>query len=362
MISMPDWLGSRVKVIAEAGVNHNGSPEMALALIDAAVDAGADVIKFQTFRADQLVTRNAATAAYQKRSTGELSQWQMLHSLELEPEVLRELLARARTRGIEFLSSPFDLDSIDFLAQALDLPVLKIGSGEITNAPLLLHAARTQRPVILSTGMSTLEDIRKALAVLAFGYADNKTPPSSAAFEAGWRHGVGLLREKVALMHCTTEYPAPLDEVNLRAMQTMKAEFGLPVGYSDHTQGIAIAGAAVALGACVVEKHFTLDTDLPGPDHSASLMPDQFAAMVRTVREIERAGGSFDKSPTASELPNMLVARRSLVALGSIRKGDLFSVDNLGVRRPGTGLAPEKIWDFLGHPAPRDYSVGDLIE
>lgn len=364
MISMPDWLGLRVKVIAEAGVNHNGSPKLARELVDAAADAGADVIKFQTFRTGELVTQNAPTAAYQKHATGENSQWKMLHALELDQAVLRELQARAQSRGMEFLSTPFDAGSADFLAHALQLPILKIGSGEITNAPLLLHISRLQRPVILSTGMSTLDEIHNALAVLAYGYGGSTMPPGPQSFEAAWRtaQGCQAIQQRVALLHCTTEYPAPFEEVNLRAMQTLRDTFGLPVGYSDHTKGIAVAGAAVALGARVIEKHFTLDPGLPGPDHKASLAPDEFRMMIRSIREIESALGTTEKVPTVSELPNRLVARRSLAAIRQIDKGDLFSGDNLGARRPGNGLAPDRLWDFLGKPAARTYAAGDLIE
>ena len=364
MISMLDWLGSRVKVIAEAGINHNGSPKLARELVDAAADAGADVIKFQTFRAGQLVTQHAPTAAYQKHATGENSQWQMLQALELDQAVLRELQARAQARGMEFLSTPFDAGSADFLVQGMQLPILKIGSGEITNAPLLLHIAQLQRPVILSTGMSTLDEIRNALAVLAYGFGGFTTPPGPHSFEAA-RHtaqGSRIVQQRVALLHCTTEYPAPLAEVNLRAMQTLRETFGLPVGYSDHTQGIVVAGAAVALGARVIEKHFTLDPRLPGPDHKASLAPDEFRTMIRSIRDIESALGTAEKVPTVSELPNRLVARRSLAAIRPINKGDLFSGDNLGARRPGGGLAPVRLWDFLGKPAARSYAAGDLIE
>ncbi len=364
MISMLDWLGPCVKVIAEAGVNHNGSPKLAHDLVDAAAGAGADVIKFQTFRADELVTQNAPTAAYQKHATSESSQWQMLRALELDQTVLRELQARAQSHGMEFLSTPFDAGSADFLARDMQLPILKIGSGEITNAPLLLHISRLQRPVILSTGMSTLDEIHNALAVLAFGYAGDTAPPGPQSFEAAWRseQGFRMVQQRVALLHCTTEYPAPFEEVNLRVMQTLRDRFGLPVGYSDHTKGIAVAGAAVALGARVIEKHFTLDPGLPGPDHKASLAPDQFGMMIRSIRQIESALGTTDKMPTASELPNRLVARRSLAAIRQIDRGDLFSGDNLGTRRPGSGLAPDRLWDFLGKPAARSYAAGDLIE
>ena len=356
---------SRVFLIAEAGVNHNGSLERALGLVDAAVAAGADAVKFQTFRAAALVTRSAGKARYQ-RADGEAaeSQFDMLERLELDEDAHRRILAHCAAKGIQFLSTPFDPESVDLLALTLDLPLLKLPSGEITNAPLLLKAACSGKPVLLSTSMSTLADIEVALGVLAFGYLRTGVDPSVAAFREAYLSGGGqrALQEKVTLLHCTTEYPAPFAEVNLRAMDTMAAAFGLPVGFSDHTEGITVAVAAVARGAIVIEKHFTLDRNLPGPDHRASLEPDELLVMVRAIRQVEEALGSPRKLPARSEQGNAAVARKSLVATRGIRAGEAFSEQNLGVKRPGTGLAPLHYWELLGCKARRDFAADDLVE
>lgn len=353
-------------IIAEAGVNHNGSMELALALVDAAAEAGADAVKFQTFQASRLVSRTARKAAYQVATTGaDDSQFAMLERLELDRDAHATLIAHCRARGIQFLSTPFDVESVALLAGEFDLPRLKVPSGEITNAPLLLAMARTGKPIIVSTGMCTLGEIEDALGVLAFGYtAAPDAPPSLAAFrvafasDAGWR----ALVERVVVLHCTTEYPAPLDEVNLRAMRVIGEAFGLPVGYSDHTEGIAIPVAAAALGAVLIEKHFTLDRSLPGPDHRASLEPAELTAMVRGIRDVARALGTARKFPTPSESANIGAARKSLVAAGAIRRGELFTAENLTFKRPGTGLSPGAYWEQLGRPAARDYALDELIE
>lgn len=353
----------RVMVIAEAGVNHNGSLDRALAMVDAAADAGADVVKFQTFRAQRLVSRSARKAEYQVTNTGEDGgQLEMLRQLELSEAAHQRLAARCRERGIAFMSTAFDTESLAFLA-GFDMPAIKIPSGDLTAAPLVLAAARLQRQLIVSTGMATLPEIERALGVIAFGLVGDGAP-SEAAFSAARTSAAGqhALRARVTLLHCVTEYPAPVAQVNLRAMQTMREAFGLPVGYSDHTLGTSIALASVALGATVLEKHFTLDRELPGPDHRASLLPSELAQLVAGVREIEHALGSATKAPVPSELKNIPVARRSLVASTAIRRGELFSVANLDVKRPGTGADPYRYWSLLDTPAPRDYAPDEVID
>ena len=356
---------ARSYIIAEAGVNHNGSIDMAKELIDVAAGAGADAVKFQTFRADRLVTGSAPKAAYQARTTDAAeSQLEMIRKLELDEEAHRILIDHCRERGIQFLSTPFDLESVDLLAYNFDLPRLKLPSGEITNAPLLLKAAQTGKPLMLSTGMSTLGEIEAALGVLAFGYTRSGTAPSLAAFREAYCSASSqeALREKVVLLHCTTEYPAPFAEVNLLAMDALGAAFGLPVGYSDHTEGIAVTIAAAARGAVVIEKHFTLDRNLPGPDHRASLEPDELGRMVESIRQVEAALGSGLKLPAASELKNVPIARKSLVAAKEIKKGEIFTPENLGVKRPGSGMSPMRYWEFLGRPAGRDHRPDEVIE
>ncbi|MBI4191189.1 MAG: N-acetylneuraminate synthase [Betaproteobacteria bacterium] len=354
----------RVYIIAEAGVNHNGSFDMARKLVEVAANAGADAVKFQTFKADQLATRGAPKAEYQTRATDAAeSQFEMLKKLELGTESHRVLFEQCSVRGIEFLSTPFDIDSLRFLAGTLGVPRIKLASGEITNAPLLLEAARQGRPLIVSTGMSTPEEIEEALGVIAFGLTTPAAPPSRLAFSQAFASDAGrlALQATVTLLHCTTEYPAPFEEVNLRAMHTLRERFGLPVGLSDHSPGIAVPVAATALGATIIEKHFTLDRGLPGPDHRASLEPAELAAMIKSVREVSLALGDGIKRPMPSESKNIAIARRSIVALRPIRKGELLTSDNVGVRRPGTGISPMYLWDWLGKSAPRDFGAGDPI-
>lgn len=357
-------LPERVFVIAEAGVNHNGDVARAMALVDAAADAGADAVKFQTFRADALATAAAPKAAYQERQTGAgESQLVMLRRLELNHEAHHQLAAHCRARGIGFLSTPFDSASLDFLAADMQLPLIKIGSGDLTNAPLLLEAARHGLPIILSTGMSDLNDIAAALGVLAFGYGEPvSAQPRIAAFHSALTRHQALLLSRVVLLHCTTEYPAPMADTNLRAMQTLTARFGLPVGFSDHTQGITAAIAAVACGARVIEKHFTLDRNLPGPDHKASLEPGELAAMVRGIRDAEVAMGDGDKKPRPVELSNRSIARRSVVATSTINAGATISIDQLGLKRPGTGISPAHLWDLVGVTSNRDYVADEQID
>ena len=358
-------MSSRVYVIAEAGVNHNGSIEQAKRLVDVAAEAGADAVKFQTFKADKLVSRAARKADYQVANMGTSeSQHEMIKKLELDDAAHEVLIQHCKLRGIEFLSTPFDLESLDLLARTFDLSRIKLPSGDITNAPLLLAAARTGKPAILSTGMSTLGEIETALAVLAFGYTEADAPPSLAAFQGAYGSAAGqkALQDKLTLLHCTTEYPAPFAEVNLRAMATLRDAFGLRVGYSDHTPGIAIPVAAVALGAVLIEKHFTLDRNLPGPDHKASLEPEELRQMMQSIREVETALGSAIKQPAASELRNRPVARKSLVAACDIAKGQLFTPENLAIKRPGDGISPIHYWDWLGKTAERDYQQDDKVQ
>jgi N-acetylneuraminate synthase len=355
---------ARTLVIAEAGVNHDGSIDQALRLVDVAAAAGADVVKFQTFKAEQLVTAAAPKAEYQVVNTGEAgAQLEMLRRLELAPADHHRLLARCRERGIRFMSTAFDDASLDFLA-TLDMPAVKIPSADITHAPMLLRAARLGRPLIVSTGMSTLADIEAALGAIAFGLTCEGLPSGLDACEAALldARGQAALRERVTLLHCTTQYPAPPEAVNLRAMQTMSRAFGLPVGYSDHTLGIEVAIAAVALGATVIEKHFTLDRTLPGPDHAASLEPAELTQLVAAIRAVERALGSERKMPAAAERGNRNVARRSIVAARAIRQGELLGLDALAFKRPGSSLPPTACWDLLGRTAQRDYAPDDPIE
>lgn len=353
----------RTYIIAEAGVNHNGSLDMAKKLIEVAAQAGADAVKFQTFKADKLVSRAAPKAEYQTRTTGAgESQHAMIRRLELDERAHETLVEHCKACGIEFLSTPFDLESVELLANRFALPCIKIPSGEITNAPLLLKIAQTGKRVILSTGMSTLGEIEDALGVLGFGYLGCSNP-SINAFRAAYcsADGQSALQKKVILLHCTTEYPAPLEDVNLRAMDTLKSAFNLPVGYSDHTAGTAVPIAAVARGALVIEKHFTLDRTLPGPDHKASLEPMELKQMVAAIRNIELALGSDRKYPTSSELKNITVARKSLVAATPITAGDRFTDTNITIKRPGRGLSPFKYWELIGCTASRDFAVDEEI-
>lgn len=328
-------------VIAEAGVNHNGDMQLARKLIDAAAEAGADVVKFQTFKADKLATTKAGKASYQQQTTDNTENQQgMLQRLELTLDQHQQLISHCHNSGIEFLSTAFDDPSIDLLT-TLNLKRLKIPSGEITNLPYLRRIGELGKPLILSTGMANLGEIEAALAVL---------------------EKAGTNRAQITVLHCTTEYPAPMAEVNLRAMQIIGQAFGVAVGYSDHTAGIEVTIGAVALGATVIEKHITLDQNLPGPDHKASLEPIEFAAMVRAIRNIEQALGDGIKRPTASEAANLPIVRKSLVASRAISIGELFTAINITAKRPGTGISPMR-WDELsGHPSPRDFAPDELIE
>lgn len=356
---MVERAADTVFVIAEAGVNHDGDPGRAVALVDAAAKAGADAVKFQTFRADRLATADAPKAAYQSRADG-ATQLEMLRVLELDADAHRMLARRCSDKQIKFLSSPFDLESLDFLVDKIDVDSLKIGSGEITNGPLLLAVARSGRKVILSTGMSTLDEVRDALEILAFGYDNGDAIPASTVLEN--MTDLTILKDKVTLLHCTSQYPAAMQDANLRAMATMRDAFGLRVGFSDHTLGATAAIAATALGATVIEKHFTLDRNAQGPDHAASLEPDELASMIVRIRDVEAALGDGEKMPAASERETRIIARKSLVALRPVRAGESFTVENLGVKRPGGGQSPMDYWDLLGSIAKRDYAADEIIE
>ncbi len=327
----------RVLIIAEIGVNHNGDYETAKKLIDVAKEAGADIAKFQTAKLDSLVSKNADMAEYQKQNTGtETSQKEMLKNLLLSFDDFVRLADYCRNVGIQFLSTPFDIDSIRFLDGIQD--IWKIPSGEITNYPYLVEIAKTIKTIILSTGMSTLKEVRQAIDVLTENGA-----------------------EDISLLHCTTDYPTAVEDVNLNAMTTLRDEFHLPVGYSDHTRGVEVSVAAVGMGATIIEKHFTLDRNMPGPDHKASLEPEELKSLVSSIRNVERAMGSFEKKPTEAELKNRSVARKSIVAARDIKAGEVFSPDNLTTKRPGDGLSP-MIWnDVIGKRAIRDFSEDDLI-
>jgi N,N'-diacetyllegionaminate synthase len=322
-------------------VNHNGDIELAKRLIDVAADAGADIVKFQTFCADRLVTKSAAKADYQLASTGaEESQHEMLRRLELSPAMHEILMAHCASRNIEFMSTAFDEQSVDLLS-SYGLRRFKIPSGEITNLAYLRHIAKVAGEVIISTGMATLDEIGAAIAV----------------FEAA-----GVPRARITVLHCTTEYPAPFADVNLRAMQTIGDTFSVRIGYSDHTVGIEIPIAAVALGASIIEKHFTLDNTMPGPDHQASLAPAELQAMVAAIRGIESAMGNGVKAPSPTEAKNLGIVRKSLVAVRSIEAGEVFSMENVGAKRPGTGISPMRLDEVLGRAAPRSFVADELIE
>lgn len=331
---------NKVFIIAEAGVNHNGSIELAKQLIEKGAEAGVDAVKFQSFKASKLVTVNAEKADYQIANTGnnDENQYAMIKKLELDYDKHQELMDYAISKNVMFLSSAFDLESIDLLVD-LDLSVFKIPSGEITNLPYLRKIALTKKPVILSTGMATLGEIEEALEVLK----NNGTTD-------------------VTILHCNTEYPTPMSDVNLTAMNTMKDAFKVKVGYSDHTLGIEVPIAAVALGAVVIEKHFTLDKTMEGPDHKASLEPDELKQMVKSIRNIEKALGTGVKTPTDSERKNKPIARKSIVAKAPISIGEIFSEENLEIKRPGTGISP-MLWDeIIGSKATKDYQADELIE
>lgn len=356
-----------IYIIAEAGVNHNGNRDIAFQLVDEAVKAQADAIKFQTFKAENLVTRSAEKAEYQRQTTSsEESQFEMLKQLELPYEWHKELREYCEKSGIDFLSTAFDNDSLDFLVNEMDLKTLKLPSGEITNGPFLLAHAQTGCDLIISTGMSTMAEVRDALSVVAYGLLNTQTDsnPSAEDFEKAFNSDEGqrLLRGKVTLLHCTTEYPAPLEDINLNAMVSMHEQFGIPVGYSDHSEGITVPVAASSLGAVLIEKHFTLDKTLPGPDHKASLEPSELTDMVQAIRVVEKIMGDGVKAPKSSELGNRDIARKSLVAASPLHAGEIYTVEMLTVKRPGTGISPMKYWDMLGQEVKQDIAADEVIK
>lgn len=332
---------NRTIIIAEAGVNHNGSIEMAKQLIDAAAIAGVDYVKFQTFKAEKLVTKNAKQAEYQQRNAADDSQLAMLKKLELSKEEHEELIGYCHDKGVQFLSTAFDMESVDFL-HSLNLGLWKIPSGEITNYPFLKRIAAYNEKTILSTGMCDMADVR-------------------AAVDALYKNG--LAKENLVLLHCNTEYPTPFEDVNLKAMDALRKEFGVEVGYSDHSKGIEVPIAAVALGATVIEKHFTLDRNMEGPDHKASLEPDELKAMVSAIRNIEKAvGGDGTKHVSKSERKNIAIARKSIIAAKDIKKGEQLTEENLTVKRPGTGISPMRWDEVIGTKAIRDFTEDEIIE
>ena len=353
----------QVYVIAEAGVNHNGDPHMAHDLVDAAANAGADAVKFQTFSAEKLVSQTHQKADYQKASTGaDQTQYEMLRAIELSHDMHYELLAHATRRGIDFMSTAFDIDSLRFLTE-LGLPRLKVSSGELVNAQLLWHYGRTGLPLVLSTGMATLSEVEAGLAVLAHAVSHETPPSGEADCWAAWSDPEvrARLKASVTLLHCTSNYPTPMNEVNLRSMDTLRAAFGFDTGYSDHTQGIMIPVAAVARGACVIEKHFTLDRGLPGPDHAASLEPDELREMVYQIRQIEVALGDPIKTPQLSEISTMVAARQQIVAACRISAGDKLTEQNLTTSRCGKGIPASEFWDMIGTTALRDFELSEPI-
>lgn len=328
----------KVLIIAEAGVNHNGDIQLAKQLVDVAVESKADAVKFQTFISEKCIVKGANKAKYQEETTGnDEDQLEMVKKLELPYEAFIELKEYCGKKHIIFMSTPFDLESADFLNR-IELEIFKIPSGEITNYPLLKKVGQFQKRVIMSTGMSSIDEIRSAITVL---------------------NGEGTT--DISLLHCNTQYPTPIEDVNLRAMLTLKKEFGVSVGYSDHTKGIEVPIAAVAMGAEIIEKHFTLDKNLPGPDHKASLEPNELACMIDGIRNIEKALGSYEKKVTDSEWENIAIARKSIVALKTIKKGEIFTEENLTVKRPGTGISPMRWNEILGKVSDKDYHEDEMI-
>lgn len=333
-------MDNKVLIIAEAGVNHNGDINLAKEMIDLAKSAGVDIVKFQTFKSENLVTKNAAMAAYQVENTGEEnSQLAMLKKLELKESDFKELQSYCNQKGIKFFSTGFDLDSLAFL-KTLNMGLWKVPSGEITNLPYLEFIGKCNEQVILSTGMANMDEIEAAIKVLINSGTDKK---------------------KISVLHCNTDYPTRYEDVHLNAMKTMREKLGVEIGYSDHTPGVEISVASVALGATVIEKHFTLDKNLPGPDHKASLDPEELKALVVQIRNIEKAMGRSEKVPSEREVKNIKVARKSIVAKSAIKAGETFTAENLTTKRPGTGISPMKWYEVLGTKAQKDYQEDDVI-
>lgn len=350
----------RIKIIAEAGVNHNGNKNLAIELIDIAAEAGADYIKFQTFNADILASRNIQKTSYQSKQLGtRITQHEMLKSLELRPEWHDELINYADSKNICFISTAFDQNSLNFL-ENFDLPIYKIPSGELTNGPLLWKFAKTGKPLILSTGMATISEVEEALAIISHAYSNEKEP--SARTEA-WpvlynTKAQNLLRKNVTLLHCTSQYPTPMNEVNLLAMKTLHSTFKLPVGYSDHTSGIHVPIAAAALGACIIEKHITTDKNLIGPDHASSLEPHEFSEMVTSVHKISCALGNPVKCPQIDEWETRSIVRQKVVAARDIQAGQILTRTDLTTSRSSDGISAMELWSWIGKPSPKTFKVG----
>lgn len=352
-------------IIAEAGVNHNGSVEMAKQLIKVAKNSGADAVKFQTFKAENLVTADAKQANYQENNLGAAtSQYEMLKKLELSYTEFIELKKYCDKLKIEFLSTPFDFKSVDFLINELGMARVKIPSGELTNIPFIHYIATKQKPIIMSTGMATMDDIHEALSFIAYGLAYPKKRVNLEEVMKFYETPTAkqLLQKYVIILHCTTEYPAPFKTINLRAMSQIEKELAIPIGFSDHSEGIAVPIAATALGAVVVEKHFTLSRQLKGPDHLASLEPRELQEMVESIRVVEQSLGTGEKKPTEIELENRIVARKSIVARKTIQTGEIIAEDHLTIKRPGNGMSPSTYWSLLGRIAKKSYQKDELLD
>ena len=354
----------KIYFIAEAGVNHNGDMGLAMNLIDVAAEAGADAVKFQTFKSDELVAPSAAKAEYQEdKSNPNQTQLEMLKKLEISEDFQKELVEHCSKAGIEFMSTAFDSKSLDFLINDLGMKVNKIPSGEITNAPLLIHHGRTKNKIILSTGMSTIDEIEDALSAICFGILQKNGKPSAKGLHDLYKSAEvkDELKKRVILLHCTSEYPALDESINLKAMRSIRDFFDLSVGYSDHSLGIEVSLMAATMGASVIEKHFTMDKNLDGPDHKASLNPNELKNLVDLIRRAERIIGNGEKAPTLVEEKNKIVSRRSIFANSEIKKGDQFSLENLTLKRPGDGISPFRMWDLINKHSKKDYKKDEKI-
>lgn len=350
-------------IIAEAGVNHNGSLKLALKLVKAAADAGADAVKFQTFIAKNLVTASASKADYQKKSDGvKDSQLQMLQRLELKPDMHDKLIQECRRLKIEFMTTAFEMESLKYIRR-LGLQRYKIPSGEVTNAPFLMEYARLKKPLILSTGMCDLKEIQEAIGVIAFGMLGKKSPSRKQFQKLGKQRSVlNRLKDSLTILHCTTEYPAPDADLNLKVLDTLSQTFGLPIGYSDHSVGIAASVAAVARGAVVIEKHLTLDRSMPGPDHAASIEPHEFKEMVDQIRRVEKMLGHSEKRAAQSEVKNKVIARKVLVASRDLKKGTILKPQDISIKRAGKGISPMDFWNLLGKKLKKNYKQDEILK
>ena len=352
-------------LIAEIGVNHDGELQKALELIDIASEAGANAVKFQTFNSESLSTKYAKKASYQEKDSKKSeSQLDMLKKLELSRDDYDVIKERCLEKNIQFMSTAFDSESLKFLVENIKVKTLKVPSGEITNGPFLLEHARTGLDIILSSGMSNLKEVETALAYICFGYLNPKKEVNPQDVNKCYRskEGKNILKDKVVILHCTSQYPAPLEDINLNALKTLKSEFGIRIGYSDHSLGYLVASSAISLGADVIEKHITLDKNLPGPDHSASLDPVEFKEFVKVIKETEVFLGDGIKRITSSEEETKNVARKSIVANQLIKKGEIFTDENLTIKRPGIGISPMQVWDLYGKESPKDFTKDEIIE